>query len=205
MLRKAGGKGEIKRKRGRKEEERTEGRQRGRENAKVSGHARFQRNGPVISLYPVWYMRFCKGFRLHKERITLHHSTLHSMVSLLPTAFLPALTQSFLTLPHHLSGRCKTEQGGVEEKHKRRLSAHPLSPQTIPNSFSYYEMKLPYLRTHSRHSVSSEDRRVRSPTLLTPSPRPRILGDYEFFWTRRQQDTSTYCFGVKVGGGLLSK
>lgn len=41
------------------------------------------------------------------------------------TAFHPSLTQGFLTLPHQLSDKSETEQGGVEEKYKQRLSATP--------------------------------------------------------------------------------
>lgn len=47
------------------------------------------------------------------------------------TAFFSSLTQCFLTLPYQLSDKCETEQGGVEEKYKQRLSAIPPPPNNF--------------------------------------------------------------------------
>lgn len=45
------------------------------------------------------------------------------------TPFHPLLTQCFLTLPYQLSDKSETEQGGVEEKYKQRLSATAPAPK----------------------------------------------------------------------------
>lgn len=43
----------------------------------------------------------------------------------MPTAFSPSLTQRVLTLPYQPADEREAEQGGVEDKHKQRLSATP--------------------------------------------------------------------------------
>lgn len=91
----------------------------------------------------------------------------------MPTAFSSSLTQCFLSLPYQLSDKCETEQGGVEEKYKQRLSATPPAPPTISNSSSYYENKSPYLRIHNSHSVSSVDTQRRVHMAALPKPHPQ--------------------------------
>lgn len=95
------------------------------------------------------------------------------------TAFSPSLTQCFPSFPHQVSNKCETEQGGVEEKYKQRLSAIPPHPRPGPpiisNSFSYYENKSPYLRIYNSYSVSSVDTQKETRThtsTLDPRPTP---------------------------------
>lgn len=89
----------------------------------------------------------------------------------MPTAFSSSLTQCFLSLPHQLSDKCETEQGGVEEKYKQRLLAAPPAPPIISNSFSYYENKSPNLKLHQSFCVFSTHTETQT-HVSTPDPHP---------------------------------
>lgn len=124
------------------------------------------------------------------------------------TAFCPSLTQCSLTLPHQLSDKRDGTGWGRRKEHKQRPSETPPNPQIISQVFLL--RKQVFLSQHTQVILclqGTHKRRIHMSALPTPTPRrPRILSNNVSSISQHTRRAPVpYCFGVRVGGGLLSK